>query len=255
MLKSALTSVTFRKLAARDVVDLTIRASLDAIEWGGDIHAPHGDTGSAKAIRALTARAGLSTCAYGSYFRAGTADGVKAAFAPVLESALALEAPVIRVWAGNRASALYDAAGKARLFDALASACAMAAREGVRVATEYHANTYTDTLETCLEMLRAIPALDTFWQPPVGLSHAENLCALAELAGRVRSLHVFEWRADGQRRPLAEGEARWRAVLRAAAAWPDVHHATLEFVADDDPRRLLEDAGTLRGWLKDVAVG
>src|SRR6187549_164575 len=93
-----LVSVTFRQLPPREIVDLARRAELGGIEWGGDVHVPAGDAGRAREVRAMTEDAGLSIVAYGSYYRAGEED--EAAFAPVLDSACALGAPAIRIWAG-----------------------------------------------------------------------------------------------------------------------------------------------------------
>src|SRR5215211_4654031 len=111
MLTSGLVSITFRQLAPREIVELAAAAGLRGIEWGGDIHVPAGDLQAARRVRQLTADAGLQVLAYGSYFRfqPGTA------FEPVLETALALGAPLIRVWAGNQASAEADAAVRATI--------------------------------------------------------------------------------------------------------------------------------------------
>src|SRR5215212_11999351 len=105
MLTSGLVSVTFRPLAPREIVQLAAAAGLRGIEWGGDIHVPHGDLQAARAVRQITADAGLQVLAYGSYFRFQPA----AAFEPVLETALALGAPLIRIWAGSQPSAATDA--------------------------------------------------------------------------------------------------------------------------------------------------
>ena len=69
MLIPGLVSVTFRQLAPREIVQLAAAAGLRGIEWGGDIHVPHGDLQAARAVRDITAAAGLQVLAYGSYFR------------------------------------------------------------------------------------------------------------------------------------------------------------------------------------------
>ena len=48
MIHTGLVSVTFRKLEPAEIVDLVKQAGLQGIEWGGDIHVPHGDIQRAK---------------------------------------------------------------------------------------------------------------------------------------------------------------------------------------------------------------
>jgi len=48
-------SITFRSLTAERIIALVRQAGLSAIEWGGDIHVRHGDTGRAREVRRLTA--------------------------------------------------------------------------------------------------------------------------------------------------------------------------------------------------------
>jgi sugar phosphate isomerase/epimerase len=86
--------------------------------------------------------------------------------------------------------------------------------------------------------------------------------ALAELESLVDDLahvHVFTWGPDGERFPLGDGAALWEPAL-ALGVGPDgplggPRVAYLEFVADDDPERLAEDATTLRRWLGRTPVG
>ena len=116
MLKSGLTSVTFRSLPPKAIIDLVVQASLDAIEWGGDVHVPHGDIGRAGEIREMTEESGLITSSYGSYYRvcagrdSSRAAGVMITEANppiegVLETAVELKVPTVRLWAGDRGSA------------------------------------------------------------------------------------------------------------------------------------------------------
>ena len=41
--RTGLVSVTFRKLTPEKIIELVSEAGLNAIEWGGDVHVPHGD--------------------------------------------------------------------------------------------------------------------------------------------------------------------------------------------------------------------
>ena len=80
MLIPGLVSITFRSLSPQDVIQLVKDAKLRAIEWGGDIHVPHGDLKQAKQVCAQTEEAGLQVAAYGSYYRVGESEREGLAF-------------------------------------------------------------------------------------------------------------------------------------------------------------------------------
>ncbi|MCX7868671.1 MAG: hypothetical protein N2322_01855, partial [Terrimicrobiaceae bacterium] len=101
-MKPGLVSISFRQLAPAEIVRLCTRAGLGLVEWGGDVHVPHGNLEAAKSVRRLTADAGLHTAAYGSYLRLGQPEPSLEA---VLDTAAELGAPVVRVWAGSKGSA------------------------------------------------------------------------------------------------------------------------------------------------------
>ena len=101
MLYGGLVSITFRQLGVREIVELVQEAGLECIEWGADVHVPTGDVGVAKELRKVMQGEGLRTAAYGSYYRVGESGKEGSQFECVLESAVALESPVIRVWAGS----------------------------------------------------------------------------------------------------------------------------------------------------------
>jgi sugar phosphate isomerase/epimerase len=251
-----LVSVTFRGLPPREIVDLVRRVRLAGIEWGGDIHVPHGDIGRAIEVGAMTRDAGLAVAAYGSYYHVGESEGEGLEFARVLETAVALGAPLIRVWAGRRGSADADPAYRDRVAAAARRVGAVAAAAGVRVAFEFHSGTLTDSTDSAVELMAATTeaGLLTYWQPPVGWTHADHLDSLARLLPHLAHLHVFHWLHTWERRPLAEGARPWLALLRAAAAAPGggPRWALLEFVRDDNPAQLAEDAAVLTEWMAQV---
>ncbi len=245
-MKTSVASVTFRGRSIAEVASLAHRAGLDAIEWGGDLHVPPKDNAAARLALSCMRTYGLRASAYGSYYR----TGAKEAFEPVLQTALLLGCRVIRVWAGSCASADCTADERAAIAARLAAAVRLAAQAGCAVATEYHANTLTDTLDSARSLLDEVPGLRTLWQPPVGLPLNENLRALHALAGRMENLHVYHRNARGDCRPLAEGAAAWRSYFAAVPPAGSARYATLEFVKDGSEEQFLQDAALLRILLK-----
>lgn len=243
MIKTGIVSVTFRTLAAREIVNLTTQVGLHGIEWGGDVHAPHGDLEMARDARRMTEDAGLAVLAYGSYFRCKPGES----FEPVLATAVALGAPLIRIWASERASAAADEGYRESVTEQARACVTHADQAGIAVAFEHHANTLTDTLASTLALLHATSGARTLWQPPHLMEEGARLDGLQRLLPWLANVHVFHWRMpDLARLPLHDGEALWRKRLQVAAACGHDFAALLEFVHADSPRQMAEDAATLR---------
>lgn len=251
-----LVSISFRKLAPRDVVEAAAAAGLAGIEWGGDVHVPHGDLAQAAEVRRMTTDAGLSVPAYGSYYRAGVSENAGLAFERVLESARMLGAPMIRVWAGHKGSAEVDAAYRARVVADCQRIAVMAAQAGVVVASEYHSCTLTDTDVSTGTFLAEVghENFRSYWQPRSGESVREGLHGLRQVLPQLAHLHVYHWWPDpAHRRPLAEGADCWLPYLELAATVKGDRFALLEFVPNDDPAVLPVEAATLNRWLKTLS--
>jgi 3-dehydroshikimate dehydratase len=250
-----LVSISFRPLSAQEVVRLVVDCKLRSIEWGGDVHVPHGNVAIAERVKQMSDDAGIAVSAYGSYYRLAAAPDKTPPFEAVLDSALALKAPIVRVWAGNVASAQADDAHRAAVAADLNRIADLAGAHGLRVGLEYHAGTLTDTPESTLALLQAAPQpnVQSFWQPRHGLSIEENLAEIAMLRPRLANVHVFHWWPDAATRlPLAAGRDRWRAYLTALVpANDDTRHASLEFVRADASQQLVDDAATLLDLLRD----
>jgi sugar phosphate isomerase/epimerase len=253
MVIPGLVSITFRKLAPAEIVTLVRQADLQAIEWGGDVHVPHGNVRQARDVRQLTQGAGLTVAAYGSYYQLGSSEQKGLAFQSVLDTAVALGAPLIRVWAGTKSSAEADTTCWRTVVDESRRIADLAAAAGVVVAYEYHGGTLADTLASTLRLLHEVnhPNMRSLWQPSVRNISEEEVQALEQLLPFITNIHVFQWRAGGQeRQPLSDGSASWRRYLEALGQSRGSHHALIEFVCRDEPEAFLEDARTLRQWLQ-----
>lgn len=259
-MKSGVCSITFRGRTPEEIITLAVDAGLDGIEWGADVHVPPGDPAKAERVGRLTREAGLEVGSYGSYYFAFDEPGNPLAdYRPVIDTAVALGAPVLRIWAGSfaidKTPEYFQSVAKQsrRLADA-------AEKQGIRVAYEFHDNTFTETLEGTLELLRMAnhPNLYTYWQPPNGSDLDQRLRQIDALKERLLNLHVFQWNTASEppyeRRPLAEGSDVWSACL-AAADKPGVErYALLEYVRDDDPGQFLDDARELRQMLRSAGA-
>jgi sugar phosphate isomerase/epimerase len=257
-LVAGLCSVTLRDRSVGEVAELAAGCGLEVIEWGGDVHVPAGDLTAAAAAAAVSRDLGLRVCSYGSYLfcDAGAGD----ASSPVLDTAEALGAPTVRVWAPYGVEPGAPAAQVAAAVASIEAVAAGAADRGLGVYLEYHAGTLTATAASAVALLDAVgaPNLRCAWQPPYWgpRSEEDERADLEALGDRLGPVHVYAWSPDGRRHPLEDEADRWPARLAAAAtaaageAPVGARPALLEFVVDDDPANLAADAAVLLRWIE-----
>ncbi|MFK3677906.1 sugar phosphate isomerase/epimerase family protein [Microbacterium sp. NPDC090218] len=247
-IRPGLCSVTFRALAPERIVELAAQAGLEAIEWGGDAHVPPGEVARAEAVARATVDAGLAVASYGSYFRAGAGESL----APVLDTAEALGADRVRIWAGGIGSDAATAGDRSAVVARLQSAASEAEERGIGLALEFHSGTLADTAPSTLRLLEAVgsPALSTYWQPTVAASVDTVLDEYRALAAHTSAAHVFSWWPEHERLPLRARGALWtRFFAEARKATTPPRDALLEFVPGDDPGLLGSEAAALREYL------
>lgn len=250
MLHSGLCSISFRPLSVDAIIDLCQTAGIDGIEWGGDVHVPPGEIELARSVRKKTESAGLKVCSYGSYYRCDSEAGP---FSEVLDTADALGAPVIRVWAGRKGSADADPAYRSEVAEHLRRAVIAAREMEITLALEYHGGTLTDTQASAHQLLEevSLPELKLYWQPRSGGDFAEDLAELDAALPQLAHVHCFHWGQAGwkDRRPLLDGTKDWQAYLEPIRQMEGDRYVILEFVKDDAPEQFLEDAKVLRSLL------
>lgn len=254
-----LCSVTFRQLAVGEIVELAADSNLECIEWGGDVHVPHGDIPAAEEAARQTRAGGLSVSSYGSYLFAD--EGARSQLPDVVATAEALGAPSVRVWAPFGVEPGCDPRELDRTAAALHEICSAAATHDLEVYLEFHGGTLTASAPSAVElMVRAdAPNLRCGWQPPywAATSLQEELDGITSLSDRLGHIHVYSWLPDGTRCALDTEQDRWPRRLAASlpAAQSDRFRrvALLEFLPGDDPAALGSEASTLISWLDGAA--
>lgn len=252
MITPGLVSITFRKLSTDEIISLVKESGLKAIEWGGDIHVPHGDIAIAKEVGEKTRAAGLECAAYGSYFKLGKSAPEGLDHRKVIDSAEALGTKTIRIWAGCKPSVEYSQEERDAIASEAREMADDAAAKNIRIALEFHRKTLTDTTGSALKFLKecAHPNILTYWQPPLDLDHTGKVESLKAVLNQLSNIHVFAWdmHADGAltQHPLAAHIGDWKEYFSIASALPSNRYAMLEFVKNDSQEQFLEDAETLK---------
>lgn len=254
MLLPGLVSVTYRALSPREIINACVESQLQGIEWGGDVHVPPDNLSNARAVGQMTRDAGLDVAAYGSYYRCDDAP-----FEPILETAVALGAPLVRVWAGKVDASDANEGDWARVSDELARATEMGRKAGVQVATEFHSGTLTSHGMSALRLMesRDESGFQTLWQPlrcgaDFDMKAEENAQELRVIKFFLSNVHVYEWAndADGKRQQLSlEGSAQWPRYVEALNKIGGSRWLLLEFVPDDNPAILAREAAALRRFI------
>jgi len=238
-MKRGLVSVTFRNLLSEQIISLVKNAELDCIEWGSDIHVPVGDIENAKNIAKLMAENNLETISYGSYYKVGESVN----FTDVLHTALALNAPNIRVWAGSIDSEDATKEYRQKVVEDAKLISQLAQKKGVTISFEYHGGTLTNTQQSTVQLLNEINSnnIFTYWQPLSNTSHEENLQNIKELTelNKLKNIHVYHWDNDCKF-PLSDGKNLWQEYIKIAKN--NINAMLLEFVKDNSIEQFYEDA-------------
>ncbi len=251
MLHAGICSISFRNLSVDELIELCAKSDIEGIEWGSDVHVPPGDIELATEVKTKTEAAGMTVCSYGSYYRCDSESG---AFSDVLDSADALGAPVIRVWAGTKGSADASADDREQVAEHLRRAVIAAREMNITIALEYHGGTLTDTQASAHQLLKEVGLSDLrlYWQPRTGGDFNEDLVELDAALPHLAHVHCFHWGKGGwkERFPLLDGVEPWTAYLAKIRKLEADRFVILEFFKDDDTAQFLEDAKVLKALLK-----
>ncbi len=240
---NGLVSVSFRNHTIEEIVTATKNANLSCIEWGGDIHVPHGDVKKAKVAFKASRDANIFCSSYGSYFRLGISTDLN----DVLKSSDALETNVIRVWAFNKNRQKTTDEEYKNLVKKTREVCQIARDK--TLCLECHSDTITEDYLSSLAFLNDVSCenLKMFWQPNQHKSYEYNLSSAKALAPYVKNVHVFAW--EGEKKfPLNYHENRWREYIKALNSTQNEKNFLLEFMHDDKIETLNQTAKELNSF-------
>lgn len=245
-MKTGLTSVTFREKSVQEIIALAKEAQLEGVEWGGDVHCPAGEIDTAKEIKRLCDEANLEIFSYGSYYKGQDGED----FLPVLHTAVALNAPVIRIWAGRMSPETITEEYFDLLVRNIQNACDAAIKENIVLGLEYHRRSMTQTKEGAMKLIQAVDRknLKTYWQPNPEVTFDEQIQELKTIADHLVAMHMFNWDETNTRYLLEEGEGikKWKKYVACARRYGIDLPLILEFVKEDTIESFLKDATSLR---------
>lgn len=256
-MKAGLVSITFRALSPEEIVRQVSAAGLEGIEWGGDVHVPHGRLLRAKEVRRLTEDAGLAVSAYGSYYRFDDCISHCAEDEPswnaVLDTACELGAPSVRVWAGRLGSAAISGEHRSRIVERCREIGEQAQGRGITVDLEFHDNTLTDTNDSTALFLDEVahPNVFTLWQPYLSVEQGYRLRGLRQLLGKVSNIHCNHFAKEGWPHSLLleEGEGAWSEFLEVLRSDGRERWISIEHVKGHELESFRRDAATLSRWV------
>lgn len=247
MNKTGIVSISFRKYTKEEIADAAKASGLDSIEWGGDVHTPHGNIEEAKKTVDITHGCGLEIAEYGSYYVIGQSD--PSLFSDVLASAKTLGTSIIRVWPGmNKSSDTFTTEEYESFVADAKRISAMAKEKGVTIALECHPNSLTDEYHTALRFLTDVGAdnLKMMWQPNQHRPLDYNLDSIRALLPYIVAVHVFSWERK-TRLPLDAKASDWKKYIELLRQ-KELNYM-LEFMHDDRIETLPETAKILKSWL------
>lgn len=242
MCKLGLVSVSFRKNTVEEIIKAVQQAGLQYIEWGSDVHAPYDDLAQINKIAELQSKFDIKCSSYGTYFRLG--ETPLELLPRYISVAKRLGTKTLRLWCGNKNSEDYSESEKLALFEECRAASEIARLQEVVLCMECHMLTYTNKLESALELMK-ITGNDNFkmyWQPSQFCDVEENIKYAAGISPYTKVIHVFNWK-DCFRYKLAEGVDVWRSYL---SNFDEKTPLLLEFMPDDKIESLQEEAATLK---------
>ena len=244
--KTGIVSISFRKYSREEILSAAKDAGLDSVEWGGDVHVPHGDIAIAKETKALTEAYGLQMAEYGSYYVIGKSE--PELFLKACDSAKALGTDIIRVWPGQgKASDTFSNEEYESYVEDAKRICDLA--PDMTIALECHPHSLTDEYHTAKRFLNDVGKSNfkMMWQPNQFKPLDYNIDSINALLPYIVAVHVFSWERK-TRLPLIAKESDWLQYIKLLSD-KDVNYM-LEFMHDDNIETLKETAATLKSWFK-----
>lgn len=246
----AFTTVTFRNKSIDEIFDIARENHINYIEWGGDTHLKVGDDATLDYIATKSIEYNIKALSYGSYYRLGEHDYDK--FMLICGLANGIGATVIRIWIGSKPSKKTSETEFIEMTNELTKLCEIADKYKLKIAGEFHSNTYNDNSSSAIKLIQAckMPNYGTYWQSLE--RYGRDKSNLTELLPYLLGVHVFNQKNYNIRYPLNHKQYKWKSYIDIIKSRDDLP-LILEFVKNDDPAIFKSDTDYLRTLVKEFS--
>jgi hypothetical protein len=253
MIRIGLASSAFPARSPREIMQLALEAGLDGVEWAAGFHLAPGDKGAAQTLMMETLMSRLSIVSYAALYRVSANGENGLGFASILDTASTLQAPILRIFVGQKPLARTVDEEKVRLLEELARLGDLAGERGITLCLSFGKGT---SLEEYGAARRLLAKLDhsfvrLAWEPLPGVKLEDASAAIAEFSPRTSLVLARRTDRLGRSSALsAEAEAwkGWIEAFRLGETEPKMSRfILLGGIGDGDEARLHEDAVFLRG--------
>lgn len=246
-MKIGMTSLTFRNRSVEEVVQYAKKAGVHGIEWGvSDGHMPLGNLEQAEKIKALSKENGIEIFSLGAYCHMENNNECD----KVLETAIMLGAPVIRIWAGEKSPRDCDESHINRIVINSVYMAKQAKQHSIRLGFEYHQNTLTENAESAVALINRINMnnVGLYWQPNGMITPNENLKERnLVLPYSVGNMHIHNYCVKNGYQPLSDIRENLYMYFDDIKKQP--YNIMIEFVKDSILENFIADVKVLRELL------
>lgn len=243
-----LTSVTFRKLNFKEIVDLCVEEGIDFIEWGSDIHVKVGDFDNAEKVAQYTKKNAIDCYSYGSYYKVGQESNSKESFLEIIKTAKVLGCKLIRIWAGEMSPEDTKDEYYEKVISHIKQIADLAQEYDLVLGLEYHRNTLTQNANSSLKLIKNINKKNVklYWQMNPEITHEQHLNEIKILRNYLCNIHVFYWGID-EVYELQDKKQEWADFINQIGI--ETMHFAIEFVKGSQIQSFRNDVKTLKELL------
>lgn len=247
-MKIGMTSLTFKKEEIQTVFEYAKRANIEGIEWGVcDNHIRLDDEKQISLVKELSDKYNIEIFSLGSYCNMTDFEECK----KTLETAYMLNAPIIRIWAGQKGSLECDDEYFNLIVENSKKMAEMAEKLDITLCFEYHHNTLTDLAESAIRLIKEIDRKNVrlYWQPQFKLSYEENYSSFRKVIPYVfKNIHLNNYSRENGYALLSDIEKELCGYFEGVNC--SDYNFLIEFVKDASVESLVADAETVRKILK-----
>ena len=256
MVRLGLSSQAFPVLNTAEVSGLAAKAGLEGIEWAAESHLMPGDPRAASTLLMETLMARLAIASYAALYRVLPGAEAGLAFEALLGTAMAIQSPILRIYAGSKPWTKMQAEARKALADELLRLGSLAGEKGVTVALTLSRGTALEDYRCAEELLSEVDHafIRVAWEPLPGVAVEEADAALGRLSSRTAL--ILARRADrlGRSGPLAQEAQVWErriAAYLATETEPKMSRfVLLGRIGEADEARVNEDSGFLSSVIR-----